>query len=258
MSIKNCCANFYQTDLVRLLFGNSMHPGGLQLTCELAQEMGIAKESRVLDIACGLGTTAIFLAKKFGCHVTGIDLGSRNIEEANRLSLVGGVSQNTMFKVGDAEYIDCEDEIFDYVLSECSFCLFPDKRKSSEEMYRVLKKQGKVGISDIVVRKELHHNIKEALSNFVCILEAKNELEYIGYLENAGFVNIKSYDKKQNILSLIDEIKKRLFAAELLNGLGKLNITKNIDLDKTKNTIHEIKAYISSDIISYALLIGHK
>lgn len=74
---KKCCADFYQTDIIRLLFGNSIHPGSLALTRELAEKMGLVRESNVLDVACGVGTTAIFIAKTFGCNVTGIDLGQK-------------------------------------------------------------------------------------------------------------------------------------------------------------------------------------
>jgi arsenite methyltransferase len=73
------------------------------LTYELVQKMGIAKDSKILDVACGLGTTAIFLAKSFDCRVNGIDLASQNIENAKRFPAIKGISKKTEFRVGDAE-----------------------------------------------------------------------------------------------------------------------------------------------------------
>ena len=212
MSIKKCCADFYQADLTRLLFGDSMHPGGLQLTNELAKKIGIVKESKVLDVACGFGTTAIFIAKNFGCHVTGIDLAKKNTEEARKISLTEGTSELTDFRLSDAENIDFKDESFNYVLSECSFCLFPDKKKAAEEIYRVIRKQGRIGLSDIVVRGEIPPNIKDALNQFVCLFEAESERQYMQYLDDAGFSNIQINDKKYDMLRLLDDIKKRIFA----------------------------------------------
>lgn len=258
LSFKRCCTDFYQTDLVRLLFGDSMHPGGLQLTKELGEKIMIKKENKILDLACGLGTTDIFLAKYFGCHITGIDLAEKNICEAKKSSIKQCIADLVDFQIGDVEniIINFRDEIYDCVVSECSFCLFQDKMKSSKEIYRILKKDGKIGISDIVVNSDIPLSIKDALYRFVCVLEANSTEEYKKYLSNAGFTNIQFYDKKQELLRLVDDIKKRIFAAELLKGLGKMEI--NIDLDKIKNTIKEVKECINSNTISYTLIIGDK
>jgi ubiquinone/menaquinone biosynthesis C-methylase UbiE len=260
IDIKKCCVDFYQTDLVRLLFGDSMHPGSLELTNELAEKIEIVKESKVLDVACGFGTTAIYIAKNFGCYVTGIDLSEKNVLEAKKISLMEGTSNLTNFKVSDAENIvDFGDETFDYALSECSFCLFPDKKKASEEIYRVIRKQGRIGLSDIVISQQIPQNVKDTLNKFVCILEAENERQYTKYLETAGFTNIQFYDKKYAILKLLDDIKKRIFAVELLSGLGKVKITNvEEDLAKTKSVIREVGEWINSGMISYALITGDK
>ncbi|MDE1767204.1 MAG: methyltransferase domain-containing protein [Thaumarchaeota archaeon] len=256
MNEKLCCANFYQTDYARLLFGNSMHPGGLGLTKELGNKISITKGSRVLDVACGSGTSAILLAKNFGCHVTGIDLGAKNVDEAIQNAAREGTSDYTEFKTSDAEKIEYQDESFDYVLCECSFCLFPDKKITSNEIYRVTRKGGKIGISDIVLRGELSQNLRDSLYRFVCVLEAKSENEYAGYLQDAGFHRINFDDKKETLLELLDDIKKRVFAAELLLGLKKIQL--EIDLDKTKRIIRELRECVESGLLSYVLITGQK
>lgn len=260
-NFKKCCSEFYQTDYVRLLFGDSMHPGGLELTKELGEKMGIVKQSNVLDIACGLGTTAIFIAKNFGCQITGIDLSEKNIAEAKRTSLIQGVSEITNFMICDAENVVklFKQEAFDCCMCECSFCLFEDKKRAAKELYSVTRRNGKIGISDIVIRNEIPQSLKDALSRFLCVLEAKSEQEYTGYLENAGFTNIRIYDKKHEILNLLDDITKRIFAVELLRGLGKIELdTINIDLNKIKYIIKEIKRCVNSNFISYSLIVADK
>src|SRR5947207_507755 len=84
--LKRCCATLYESDLARFLLGDSFHPGGLQLTRQLGRMLGLNPASRVLDVACGKGTTAIFLAKEFGCGVLGIDYGEQNVEAAVSLA----------------------------------------------------------------------------------------------------------------------------------------------------------------------------
>ncbi|GAI96524.1 unnamed protein product, partial [marine sediment metagenome] len=86
--IKTCCANFYQSDIVRLLLGDVFHPGGLELTGYLGMVVELTSEDKVLDIACGRGASVVYLAKRFGCHVTGLDYGQDNISAAqNHASL---------------------------------------------------------------------------------------------------------------------------------------------------------------------------
>lgn len=256
MSEKLCCADFYQTDCARLLFGASMHPGGLELTREIGQKIGITRNSDVLDMACGIGTTAIFLAKNFGCQVTGIDLGAKSIEIAIQNTTKEGTRSLTEFKVSDAEKIDFQDESFDCVVCECSLCLFPDKKKTLAQIHRVTRNGGRIGISDIVIRGDLPQALKDLLYRFVCVLEAKSEKEYTSYLREAGFHNVISYDKKETLLALLDDIRKRLFAAELFLGLKKMQL--EIDLDKTKRIVEELRECTKSGLISYALITGEK
>jgi hypothetical protein len=59
------------------------------------------------------------------------------------------------------------------------------------------------------------------------------------------------------ILHLLDSIRKRLFAAELLFGLGKIKIN-NIDFDLIKNMLKEVQESVNFGILSYALIIGEK
>jgi arsenite methyltransferase len=82
-TLKNCCAKLYESDLARVLLGNSFHPGGLKLTERVGSLLRLTPESHVLDVASGKGTTAFFLAEHFGCHVVGIDYGAQNSADAN-------------------------------------------------------------------------------------------------------------------------------------------------------------------------------
>ena len=84
--IKSCCANFYQSDVVRKLFGDVFHPGGLALTRRLGEMLKLTQSDAVLDVACGRGSSAVHLAERFGCHVTGLDYGARNIVAAHALA----------------------------------------------------------------------------------------------------------------------------------------------------------------------------
>ena len=256
MEIKQCCADFYENDAVKLIFGQSLHPGGLDLTRELGERLGIKENDKVLDIACGTGTSAIFLAKNFGCKVTGIDLAKKNIEEAINNSYKENVSGLVDFKFGDAEKIDFENESFDFVIAECSFCLFPDKKKASDEMFRVLKSDGKLGMSDVVVNGELPEKMKSILYKFICIEDARSENEYKNILESSGFRNFYFEDRKDDVLNLLEGIRKKIFFLELAKGFDKIDI--KIDPADIRENLKGIKGCVDNDIMSYILITAEK
>lgn len=59
-----------------------IHPGGFKATRMLLHALRLEQNNRVLDIACGKGTSALLLAKRYGCSVVGIDLAGDLVEEA--------------------------------------------------------------------------------------------------------------------------------------------------------------------------------
>jgi len=63
-----------------------IHPGGLKATKQLSDMLNIKRDSRVIDIACGKGTTAFYLAEKYGCSVIGVDIADDLVEEAKYLN----------------------------------------------------------------------------------------------------------------------------------------------------------------------------
>lgn len=80
--VKSCCATLYESDMARMLLGDSFHPGGLALTRRLGELLGLKPGIRVLDVASGKGESALFLAKTFGCEVVGLDFGALNVEQS--------------------------------------------------------------------------------------------------------------------------------------------------------------------------------
>ena len=61
---------------------SKLHPGGKYSTEKLLELCNIDHNKRVIDIGCGPGETTIYIAKKYGCHVTGIDIMPEMIKQA--------------------------------------------------------------------------------------------------------------------------------------------------------------------------------
>jgi arsenite methyltransferase len=100
--LKACCAAAYSSDVVALLLGDSYHPGGTTLTRRLADTLGLAPGSRVLDVASGRGTTALLLAEAYGVRVDGVDYSPANTALAQGAAAATGLTERTSFTTGDA------------------------------------------------------------------------------------------------------------------------------------------------------------
>ena len=81
-----CCANFYEQDWVQTLLGASFHPGGIELSARLVRSLHLPAQSRVLDLACGIGTTTHLMARAFGLEAVGLDVSEANLAKARELS----------------------------------------------------------------------------------------------------------------------------------------------------------------------------
>jgi SAM-dependent methyltransferase len=84
-----------------------LHPGGLEITNELALMCQVGKETTVLDVASGTGESACYLAEHFGCHVVGVDASDYMIERAKQKAAARGLYIE--FHHGDAHELPFDD-----------------------------------------------------------------------------------------------------------------------------------------------------
>ncbi len=73
---KACCADLYQSDMAKLIMGDTLHPGGLGLTNKLGRLMGLESGDVVADLANARGESAQALGRVFRCSVLGVEFGA--------------------------------------------------------------------------------------------------------------------------------------------------------------------------------------
>ena len=128
--------------------GATKHMGGLSTTKELVGLCGVNEGSYVLEVGCGTGATARYLAQKVGCRVLGVDIRSSMIEQARERAARAGVQDRVEFRVADATGLPFEDDTFDAVLVESVTTFIEDKAAATGEYARVLKPGGCVGLNE--------------------------------------------------------------------------------------------------------------
>lgn len=184
---------------------NEFSEANMGLGCGNPIALSTIKEGNVvLDLGSGAGFDAFLAAKKVGNtgRVIGVDMTKEMIERAKANSKKYGY-KNVEFKLGDIENLPLENNSIDIIISNCVINLAPNKDKVFSESYRVLKKGGRMYVSDIVLLEKLK---KEQLINnsllVGCVAGAMQKEDYIKIMENAGFkIKIlgedKSISKKQ-------------------------------------------------------------
>ena len=133
--------------------GATKHMGGLSTTKELIELCGIDERTHVLEVGCGTGATARYMAKKLGCRVMGVDIRPTMIEQARDRAARAHVSERAEFRVADATDLPFEDGTFDVVLVESVTTFIEDKAAAIGEYARVVKSGGCVGLNEEIWHK---------------------------------------------------------------------------------------------------------
>jgi arsenite methyltransferase len=248
VDIKACCAAAYGSQLMHLLLGERLHPGGHELTRRLADLTGIGPGDRVLDVASGLGTTARLLSAEREATVRGVELSPRLVMLAERDAVEAGLGELVRFEVGDAERLSVEAGSFDVVLCECALCTFPDQEAALAGFRRALGPGSRVGIADVTLeRVRLPAELDTPIGRVVCVAGALSASGYERLLREGGFTDVVVEPHPEAALATVDSIRDGLDAArEGLRGL--------FDVDEALRLVDLARDAVGEGTIGYALM----
>lgn len=251
--VKACCAAVYEQDWVRMLLGDSYHPGGPAMTRRLADRCDVGPGMRVLDLASGTGDSALLLAEEYGADITGIDRSPTLAGRAATRASDVGLADRVRFVVGDAESLPFASDSFDILICECAFCTFPDKAAAAAEMARVLGCGGRVGISDMTVDGPVFE-LSGLMGWISCIAGAQTMTGYRDLLAQAGLRVDHREEHQEALLELIDRVEPRLLAAAILTPPG----FPTLDTAEVKKWTAVARRAIASGAVGYCLLSAGK
>jgi arsenite methyltransferase len=255
--IKRCCAAAYQSEWAKWLLGDCFHPGGLALTDHLGHVLGLKPNMRVLDVAAGNGASAMYLARTFGVAVVGVDYGSTAVEAATSSAKAAGIGEQVRFQQGDAEHLPFHAQQFDAVICECAFCTFPEKSAAASEFARVLKPGGKIGMTDLTRRGETPEDLQGLLAWVACVGAAQPLDAYETYLRETGLTIILSEEHGAALAQLVQDVRTRLLAAEILVKLKQVQLPLG-DFDRARALARAAADAVRAGQFGYTLLMATK
>ena len=186
---------------------------------ELARIAKIQQSDSVLDAGCGVGGSAIFLAKEIGCKVKGISLSAKQIKKAIQNAKANNLNHLISFEEKDYCKTAYSDNGFDVIWALESVGSANDKIAFLKEANRLLKSEGRIVVADYF--KTSNYAIDDepemktwlngwAISNIETVNNFKENLE------TEGFSGIKVADFTKEIT----KSSRRMYLASILGFFG--------------------------------------
>jgi SAM-dependent methyltransferase len=154
----------------------------------------------VVDLGSGAGFDCFLAAHEVGPtgRVIGVDMTPDMVSKARRNAATGSFT-NVEFRLGEIEHLPVADRTADVIISNCVINLSPDKPAVFREAFRVLKRGGRLAISDVVATAELPQEMKDDLALIAgCIGNAAPIADLEAAMRDAGFVDIRIAPKDES------------------------------------------------------------
>jgi cyclopropane fatty-acyl-phospholipid synthase-like methyltransferase len=161
--------------------------------------LNLSAGDHVLEVASGSGGPALYLAKKFKCRVTGLDINEEGLKTANQTALDANIT-NAKFQFADVDQrLPFDHETFDAVMCVDSMNHFRDRLGYLQEWYRVLRSGKRTLFTDpVVITGPISNEELAARSNIGFFLFVPLDVTK-QYIQEAGFNLLRCEDVTRNI-----------------------------------------------------------
>jgi len=247
---------FYESGWLGELIGDMHHPGGERLIEEIGKRCAIDETSHVLDIGCGNGVTTLEIASSFGCTIRGLDISPTLIDEAREKADRYG-SVKCVFQLTNGEIPFFLNDTYDAVLFISSLSLFESKLDGLREARRILKPEGTLYISNIVVSERLLSQDSSRMMFASCIAGALPMDSMATLIENAGFKEVVTIDWSHELRRQWATAFMRIQLRKGSKGspLRRLDVPER---DELKEFFRRAEELFDSGALGYCLFIGKK
>ena len=228
---------------------DELHGRGREATADLAKLLDPHPGDRILDVGCGLGGPARFLASAYGCRVTGIDLTDEFAQVAGMLTRRTGLSERVSIAQGDALALPFDDASFDGAWIQNVAMNVADRERLLAEIRRVLRAGGRLALTEITAGPG-------GAPHFPVPWAARSELSFLigadalrEKLETAGF-KVIAWEDVTAIFARASHARARavgnypLLGPQLVFGDDFPSMTANVDRSYQEGRIETIYALL--------------
>lgn len=209
-----------------------LRPGGVEATTWLIEQGHFSEEVKVLEVACNMCTTSIELVREYQCHITGIDLDKKALEQAEKNIQKADLSSYIQVVQGNALKLPFEDASFDLVINEAMLTMLSDKAKvkALKEYYRVLKPGGRLLTHDIsYMNRSVESQIDELRNTININVAPLQRDDWKKLFIDSGFIDVKSKCGPMSLMSPIGMLRDEgcwNTSKIVFNGMKKDNRTR--------------------------------
>lgn len=215
-----------------------LRPGGKEATNWLLERCALTPETKVLEVATNMATTAIHIANVYGSTVTGVDLNPTAVEMAQENICKHQMEGLVEVQVGNALDLPFPDNSFDVLINEAMLTSLTEdmKRLALQEYARVLKPGGILATHDILHKatEDVTTYTSEPFTNGQVLTEAS----WMNYYEQSPFNIIASKKGGLHLLSFIGLIKD-----EGLDGIQKMIECVKQSEEDTERFIEQVERF---------------
>jgi ubiquinone/menaquinone biosynthesis C-methylase UbiE len=231
---------------------DEFHIGGRRASEEFLDQLGFSAQKHILDVGCGLGGAARFVASRYGSRVTGIDLTAEYVETGNALCKWVGLDQRISLHQGSALAMPFAERSFDGAYMLHVGMNVEDKEKLASEVARTLRPHSCFGVYDVMRtgRGDLAYPVPWATTpDLSAVAEPE---QYKKALQKAGFTIIAERNRRDFALTFFAELRAKTATAGGPPPLGLHLLMGRSTPEKVQNMI----ANISNGRIAPVELIG--
>jgi ubiquinone/menaquinone biosynthesis C-methylase UbiE len=227
---------------------DEFHIGGRVATESLIEQLNFPKLSYLLDVGCGLGGAARYVASKYQHRVTGIDLTPEYIEAGNMLCHWLALNNDVFLNQGNALSMPYKNASFDGGSMLHVGMHMDDKLSLVTELYRVLKPGATFGIYDVMREKndELMYPVPWATNIETSKLSTPEQ--YKQALKSAGFEISQENNRRDFALNFFSRLQERDKPNQKPSPLGLHILMQENTANKIRNMVNGIKDAIISPV----------